>query len=91
MTQKYVVVIKNNISAITCVGWDSAVGKTIRYELDGPGIESLWGEIFRTHRERPWGPPSHLYNEYRVSSPGLKRSGRGVNHPFHLGSRLKKE
>jgi hypothetical protein len=24
------------------------------------------GEIFRTHPDRPWGPPSLLYNGYRV-------------------------
>ena len=30
-----------------------------RYGLDGPGIESRWGdEIFRTRPDRPWGPPS---------------------------------
>jgi hypothetical protein len=35
------------------------------YGLDGPGIESRWGgEIFRTCPDRPWGPPSLLYNGY---------------------------
>ena len=38
-------------------------------------------EIFRTRPERPWGPYSLLYNGYRVSFPGVKRPGRGVNHP----------
>jgi hypothetical protein len=53
-----------------------------RYELDCPGIEFRWGgEIFRIHPDRPWGPPSLLYNRYRVSLPGVKRPGRGVNHP----------
>ena len=28
------------------------------YGLDGPGIESLWGEIFRICPDRPWGPPA---------------------------------
>jgi hypothetical protein len=28
------------------------------------------GEILRTRPERPWGPPSLLYNGYRVSFPG---------------------
>ena len=28
------------------VGRDSAVGIAIRYGLDGPGIESLWGARF---------------------------------------------
>ena len=53
------------------------------YGLDGPGIESRWGEIFRTCPHRPWGPPSLLYNGYRVF-PGVK-SGQGVTltpHPL---------
>jgi hypothetical protein len=43
---------------------------------------SLGGdEIFPTHPDRPWGPPSLLYSGYRVSFPGVNRPGRGVNHP----------
>jgi len=47
-------------------GPDSSVGVATRYGLDGPGIESRWSEIFRTCPDRPWGPPSLLYNGYRV-------------------------
>jgi len=36
-----------------------------RYGLDGPGIESRGGEVSRTRPERPWEPPSLLYNGYR--------------------------
>jgi len=32
---------------------DSAVGIATRYGLDGPGIESRWGEIFRNSPDRP--------------------------------------
>jgi hypothetical protein len=39
------------------------------------------GEIFSTRPDRPWGPPSLLYNGYRFSFPGVKRPGRGVDHP----------
>ena len=39
------------------------------YGLGGPGIESRWGsEVFRTRPDRPWCPPSLLYNGYRVFS-----------------------
>ena len=38
-------------------------------------------EIFRTSPYRPCGTPNLLYNGYRVSYPGFKRSGRGVDHP----------
>jgi len=60
------------------------------YGLDGPGIESRWGEIFRTRPDRPWGPPSLLYNVYWVF-PGGKAAGACVNHSLHLVPRLKKE
>ena len=48
------------------------------------------GEIFCTHPDRPLGPPSLLYNGYRVSFPGVKWLGCGIDHPPHLVSRLKK-
>ena len=57
-------------------GPGSVVGIATAYGLDGPGIESRWGEIFRTSPDRPRGPPSLLYNEYRVL-PGV-RCGRDV-------------
>jgi hypothetical protein len=40
------------------------------------------GEIFRTRPDRPWGPFSLLYKGNLVSCPGVKRPGRGVNHPL---------
>jgi len=46
-------------------------------------------EIFRTPPDPPWGPPSLLYIEYRVV-PGVKRPGRGIDHPPRPGPRLKK-
>ena len=68
----------------------SVVGTATRYGLEGPGIESRWGEIFRTYPDRLRGPPSLLYNGYRVF-PGVK-GGRGVmltTHPL-LVPRLRK-
>ena len=38
-------------------------------------------EIFRSRPEGPWGPPSLLFLEYRLSFPRIKRPGRGVDHP----------
>ena len=70
-------------------GRDSSVGIPTRYELDGPGIEFRWGEMFRTRPDRPWGPPSLLYNGYRVSFPGVKRTGRGVEHPSPSSAEVK--
>jgi hypothetical protein len=39
---------------------DSVVGIVTCYGLEGPGIESRWGEIFRTYPDRLQGPPSLL-------------------------------
>jgi len=47
-----------------CMGRNSAVAIATHYGLDGLGIESRWGEIFRTHPDGPWGPPSILYDGY---------------------------
>jgi hypothetical protein len=68
----------------------SSVGIATRYGLEGPGIESRWGEIFHTYPGRLRGPPSPLYNGYRVFSGG--KGGRSVmltTHPL-LVPRLRK-
>ena len=57
----------------------SSVGITTNYGLDGPRIESRWGEIFR-RPDRPWGPPSLLYNGYRVFPEGKVRPGCAADH-----------
>jgi hypothetical protein len=49
------------------------------YGLDGPGIESLWGEVFRTFPDRTWGLPSLLCNGYRVFPGGKERPGRDAD------------
>ena len=66
---------------IVTVMWGpgSVVGIATAYGLDGPGIESRWGEIFRTCPDRPWCPPSLLYNGYRVLHGGKVLPGREVD------------
>jgi hypothetical protein len=56
------------------VGRDSSVDVVTLYGLDGPGIETRWGEIFHSRPDRAWGPPTFLYNGYRVF-PGCKAAG----------------
>jgi len=56
-------------------GSGSSVGIATCYGLDGPGIDTRWGEIFRTCPHRPRGPPSLLYNGYRVFPGGKERPG----------------
>jgi len=63
------------------MGRDSSDGIATRYGLDGPGIESRWEtRFFRTHPDRPWCPPSLLYNMYGAF-PGVMCLGRGAGHP----------
>jgi hypothetical protein len=45
---------------------------------DNPGE----GEIFRTRPERPWDPPSLVYN-------GVSRPGCGVERPTRSGAEVK--
>ena len=58
-------------------------GWTVRGSNTGGGL------IFRTCSDRPWGPPSFLCNGYRVSFPGVKRPGRGANHPPQSNAEVK--
>ena len=60
-------------------GPGSVDGIATAYRLDGPGIESRWGEIFRTSPDRPWGPPSLLFNGYRVFPGGKVLPGRDAD------------
>jgi hypothetical protein len=60
-------------------GPGSVVGIATAYGLDGPGIESRCDEILRTCPDRPWGPPSLLYNGYQVFPGGKERPGRDAD------------
>ena len=65
---------------LRAVGRESSVGIATRYGLDGLGIEFGEGEIFRTRPDWPWGPPSLVYNGYRVFLRG-KAAGASIDHP----------
>ena len=56
------------------MGWDSSVGITTRYGLDGTEIESRRGKVFPTRPDQLWGPPNLLYSGYRVF-PWRKTAG----------------
>ena len=53
--------------------WRPATDWTVR-ESNSSG-----GEIFRTPLDRPWGPPSLLYNGYCVFPGGKQRPGRDAD------------
>jgi len=51
-------------------GRNSSVGIVTRYGLDGSGKESRWRRDFLHRPDRPWGPPSLLYNGCRLFPEG---------------------
>ena len=68
----------------------NSVGSTAtNYGLDVTFIESWWGRVFRTRLYRTSGPPCLLYGPYRISFPGLKRPGCGVDHPLPYSPEVK--
>jgi hypothetical protein len=56
------------------MGRDSVVGIATGYELDGPGIETRWGQDFQHPSRSALGSTQPLYNGYRVI-PGGKVAG----------------
>jgi len=61
-------------------GQDSVIGLVTRWTVLGSNPDGV--DFFRTRTERPWDPPSFLYNGYGVI-PVVKRPGCGVdNNPI---------
>jgi hypothetical protein len=57
--------------------------------LDGPGIESRWGRDFPQPSRPALGLTQPPINGYWSSLPGIKRPGRGVDHPPSSSTRVK--
>jgi len=74
----------------TEIGLDFSVGIAIHYQLDCRGIESRWRRDF-PHPSRPaLGAHPASYTMGTGSFPGVKRPGRGFDHPLNLAPSLKK-
>jgi len=71
-----------SLSAI--MGRDSSVGIATGYGMDGPGIESRWGRDFPHPSTPALGPTQPPIQWVPGLSRGVKRPGRGVDHPPHL-------
>jgi hypothetical protein len=71
------------------VSRDSVVGLATRYEVDGQGIESRWGARFSAPVET--GPGAHPASCTMCTGSflGVKRSGRGVDHPPPCSAEVK--
>ena len=59
------------------------------YGLDDLGIESRWGEVYRTCPEQPLCRPNLLYNGHGSLSWGVNPPGRGVDHSHSYSSKVK--
>ena len=67
---------------LVCImGRDSSVGIATRYGLDGPGIESRWGARFFAPVQTSPGAYPACCTIGSGSFTGVKRSGRGADHP----------
>jgi len=60
---------------------DSSVDIATLYRLDGPGIESRWGSRFSAPVLTGPGVHPACYTMGTGSFSGVKRPGRGVDHP----------
>ena len=71
---------------------DISVGIATRYELSGPGIESPWGgrRDFPQPSGPTVGPHQASYTMGIGSFPGVKRTGRGVDHPPPSSAEVKR-
>ena len=63
------------------VGRDSSVGTATRYGMDGPGIESRWRARFSVPVQTFPGVHPASGTMGTGSFQGVKRPGRGVDHP----------
>ena len=76
---------------VVCVGRNISVGIATRYGLDGSGIESRWGARFFAPVQI--GPGAHRVS-YTMGTgffSGVKRPGRGVDHPPHSSAENKEK
>ena len=79
--------------------------KAIRHCTVGPVAQSVWrlttgwtvrdripvGTRFSARPDRPWGPPSLLYNRYRVFPGGKVRPGRAADHSLPSSAAVMEE
>jgi len=74
-----------------CVGRDSSVSIATGYGAGGSEDRTAVGARFSASLQT--GPGAHpaSYTKGTGSFPGVKRPGRGVEHPPHLEPDLKKE
>jgi len=71
-------------------GYISKFGIATRYGLGGPGIESRWGRDF-PHLFKPTLRPTQPPIKWTPDYSRGKSQECGVDHPYYLAQKLKKE
>ena len=71
------------------MGRDSSADIATRYRLERPEIESRWGARFSASVQTGPGAHPSSYTMGNGSFPGVKRPGRGVDHPPRLSAEVK--
>jgi hypothetical protein len=69
----------------------SSVSIETGYGLDGPGFKSQWGARFFAHIQTGLEAHPASCTMGTVSFPGVKRPGRGADHPPPSSAEVKKE
>jgi hypothetical protein len=72
-------------------GPDSSVGIATGYVLDSPGIESRWGRDSSHTSRLALVPTQSPVQWVPGSSPGVKQSRRGADHPPPSSAKIMKE
>ena len=71
------------------MGRDSLVGIPTSYGLDGLGIKSRWGARFSAPVQTVPGDHTASYTTGTGDFSGVKRPGRGVDHPVPSSAEIK--
>jgi hypothetical protein len=71
------------------MGRESSVDTATRYGPDGSGSNPGGRQDIPPPCRPALGPTSLLYNGYRASFPGVKRSGRGFDYPLSSRAEFK--
>ena len=82
---------KRHFLRISCSVWGRTAQPVQRIATDWTvrGSNPGRGDIFCSRSGRPWGPPSLLYNGYRVFFLGVKGPWRSVDHPHQSSADVK--
>jgi len=81
--------LQNTQTYLSVPGPGCVIGIAIHHGLKGSGFCFRWGKsysLLHTRLDRPWGPPSLLYNGYRGHSAGINYVDMTLTTHPHLAT-----